>query len=347
MVHLASRPQHPGTDRTFAGLACCLLLAAAIGSGTALAAEPARDHPLVGRYQGAVLEAQKASAFDEVGLIKEPFQNWGGGRPEPLRVEGKVSLYYYKLPADRSLLEVQRNYEASLRAKGFDVVFSCATSNASCYRPRPNSVDTTSPYDFANAFDNPEWPRLGKRNDYVRNYFSVSGRYVLARRATPEGITYASIGLAEHNAEVGNHAFVRVVESKPMETDRIVFVDATAMQKSLGERGRVDLYGIFFDLDRDIVKPESKPTLDEMVKLMRATPELRLQVVGHTDAQGEASHNKDLSQRRSIAVIAALVKAGIDPRRLRTRGAGADEPIAPNDQESGRARNRRVELVRL
>lgn len=313
----------------------------------ALAAEPAKDHPLVGRYEGAVLEGYKSNAFDEVGLIQGPLQNWGGAKPDLLRLEGKVSLYYYKLPAGRSLLEVQRNYESSLKAKGFDVLFGCATTNASCYKPRPGSSDTTAPFDFALALDNPEWPRLGTRSDFVRNYFTVSGRYTLARKSVPGGSVYASIALAEHNAEVGNHAFVRVVESKAMEGEKIVFIDATAMQKGLSDAGRINLYGIQFDLDKDTVKPESQTTLDEMSKLMRTSPQLRLQVVGHTDAQGDTTHNKNLSQRRSVAVIAALVKAGVDPRRLTTRGAGAAEPIASNDNEGGRAKNRRVELVRL
>jgi outer membrane protein OmpA-like peptidoglycan-associated protein len=322
--------------------AACLLLATG-----AFAAEPAKDHPLVGRYEGAVLDGYKAAAYDEVGLIKEPFQNWSGGKPELLQVEGKVTLYLYKLPRERSLLEVQRNYESSLKAKGFEVLFTCGTANASCYKPRPNSVDTTTPYDFALAFDNPEWPRLGSRGDYARNYFAVSGRYLLAKKTGPTGTVYASIALAEHSADVGNHAFVRVVETKAMEDNKIVFVDATAMQKSLAETGRVNLYGILFDLDKDVIKPGSQPTLDEMTKLMRNNPPLKLSVVGHTDAQGEARHNDDLSRRRALAVIAALVKAGVDPRRFTTRGAGASEPVAPNDNDAGRAKNRRVELIRL
>ncbi|HWT18284.1 MAG TPA: OmpA family protein, partial [Variovorax sp.] len=289
--------------------------AALVCVAASAAAPPEKDHPLVGRYEGAVLDGTKVTAYDEVGLIKEPFQNWGGGKPELLKLEGKVSLYHYKLPGERSLLEVQRNYEASLKAKGFEVLFTCGTANGSCYRPRPDSANTTTPYDFALALDDPEWPRLGSRGDYVRNYFSVSGRYLLAKKTGPAGTVYASIALAEHNAEVGNHAFVRVVESKSMESDKIVFVDASAMQKSLAETGRINLYGILFDLDKDQIRPESQPTLDEIAKLMRGNPPLKLSVVGHTDAQGDAAHNDDLSKRRAVAVIGALVKAGVDPRR--------------------------------
>ena len=314
----------------------------------AAAAEPAKDHPLVGRYEGSVMEVYKPAAYDEAGLFKEPFQNWGGGRPELLKVEGKVSVYYYRLPTGRSLLEVQRNFEASLKAKGFELLFVCATSNGSCYKPRPDRPASNDAYDLASALDVPDWPRLGGNSLVpMTHYFQVSGRYILARLSTATGTAYASILLGESTPEAGNYAYVRVVESQAMEGKKIVFVDATTMQKSLSDTGRINLYGIHFDLDRDIVKPESQPTLDEMSKLMRASPQLRLQVVGHTDAQGDIVHNKDLSQRRSVAVIAALVKAGVDPRRLTIRGAGAAEPIASNDNEAGRAKNRRVELVRL
>lgn len=327
-------------------LAGAALLSAAAALLPVRAAEPAKDHPLVGRYEGAVLEAYKGSSYDEAALIQGPLQNWGGAQPDRLKVEGKVGLYYYRLPAERSTLEGLRNYEASLKAKGFERVFSCATSDASCYLPRPNWAPTTAPYDFALAFDDPEWPRLGKRGDFVRNYFSTNARYLLARRATAQGTVYASIALSEHRPEVGNYAFVRVVESKAVDSDKIVFVDATAMAQSLAGSGRVALYGILFDTDKADIQPASRPTLDEMVKLMRNQPQLKLQVVGHTDNQGGEAHNKDLSQRRSVAVVAALVQAGIDPRRLTHRGAGLAEPVAPNDSDAGRAKNRRVELVK-
>jgi outer membrane protein OmpA-like peptidoglycan-associated protein len=321
-----------------------------LASGTmACAAEPAKDHPLVGRYEGAVLDAYQAHAYEEVGLIDAPLQNRRrdekAARSDLLRVAGKVSLHYYKLPDGRSLREVQRNYEASLKAKGFTLVFSCATSDGSCYQPNPDRAANTAPDDFATVLDTPEWPRIGRGKHFVSTYFETSGRYVLAKYNGPAGAVYASIALAEHSPERGNFAFVRVVESKAMETDKIVFVDATAMQKSLNETGRVNLYGIHFDVDKDTIKPDSQPTLDEMTKLMRNSPQLRLAVVGHTDSQGDAGHNADLSRRRSQSVVAALAKAGIDAKRFTPRGAGASEPVAPNDTEAGRAKNRRVELL--
>ncbi|QSI29045.1 OmpA family protein [Variovorax sp. RKNM96] len=348
MAHFSS-PLSPRTGR--AGLrwqhllACVALLAAAT---FASAAEPAKDHPLVGRYEGSVLDAFQSNAYDEVGLIRGPIKYGDKTNPDALKVAGKVSLYYYKLPDGRSLLEVQRNYEASLKAKGFQLKFSCVTTDGSCYKKDP---DRDSPYTdvsgLANAIDTPEWPQIGRGRQFVSNYFENSGRYVLAQYDGPAGTVYASIALAESTPGKGNFAFVRVVETKAMESDKIVFVDATAMQKGLEQNGRVNLYGIHFDLDKDTIKPESQPTIDEIAKLMRANPQLRVQVVGHTDAQGEEPHNADLSRRRSVSVIAALAKTGVDGRRFTSRGAGSKEPVAPNTSEDGRAKNRRVELMRL
>ncbi|MFH0132029.1 OmpA family protein [Variovorax sp. VaC1] len=327
-------------------LASAALLAAAT---FASAAEPAKDHPLVGRYEGSTMDAFQVKNYDEVGLLREPIQTWGDPKPKPnlLRVAGKVSLYYYHLPEGRSLLEVQRNYEAGLKAKGFQVMFSCGTKDGSCYRKDPDrSEPNTDVSELATVIDTPEWPLIGYGRTYVSTYFESDGRYLLAQNDTPNGKVYASIAFAEGSFR-GSFALVRVVETKAMETDKIVFVDASAMQKSLQETGRISLYGIHFDLDKDSIKPDSQPTLDEIAKLMRNNPQLRVQVVGHTDAQGEEPHNADLSRRRSVSVIAALAKTGLDARRFTSRGAGSKEPVAPNTNEDGRAKNRRVELLRL
>jgi OmpA-OmpF porin, OOP family len=304
------------------------------------------DHPLVGRYEGSDLVGQTANEYDEVRLISGPIRDVASGPDAPgwTRVEGRSELYYYQLPAQRSSLEVLRNYEASLAAKGFERMFSCATSDASCYIRREGRVANTAPYDFALAFDaSPELPRLG--GDFIRNFFGKNARHLLMRASRPDGTVYASVTIAEGNH--GPHAFVRVVTAKAMDTGRIAFVDAQQMGEAIAASGRISLYGILFDFDRDAVKPESAPTLAEIGNLLRSDPALRLQVVGHTDAQGSAVYNRELSLRRARNVITALVGGhGIDPSRLQARGAGAGEPVAPNDGEEGRAKNRRVELVR-
>jgi OOP family OmpA-OmpF porin len=165
-----------------------------------------------------------------------------------------------------------------------------------------------------------------------------------ARLLRPTGTVYVGLYLGESSR--GSVEIVRVIESKEMDTDKIVFLDAGQMQKSIDDTGRVSLYGILFDFDRDTLKPESKPTLDEIAKLLETKPKLRLSIVGHTDDRGSTEYNMDLSSRRAASVVAALTGAyGVDPGRLSPSGAGPTAPAADNATEDGRRKNRRVELV--
>jgi outer membrane protein OmpA-like peptidoglycan-associated protein len=324
------------------------LLATFLSLAATFASAQGGDHPLVGRYEGAKLIDHHATEFDEVEVISEPI---GGSQRGPAvpgwtRLEGKTDLYYYSLPQGRSSLEVLRNYQSGLGTKGFETVFSCATSDGSCYVNIPGRSANTAPYDFALAYDaSPELPRLN--SDFIRNYFRINARYLLAKKSGADGTYYASIVIAE-SGERGNFAFVRVVQTKAMEQNKISFVGADEMRSSINANGRISLYGIQFDFDRDTIRPDSKPTLDEIAKLLRADAALRLAVVGHTDSKGDDAYNLDLSKRRAAAVVASLGSmGGIDSARLQPRGAGAGEPVASNDDEASRAKNRRVVLVRL
>ena len=128
----------------------------------------------------------------------------------------------------------------------------------------------------------------------------------------------------------------------------MVVVKASDMAKQIDASGRIALYGLFFDTDKAEVKPESNPTLTEIAALLNSNPKLSILIVGHTDNQGAYDYNLDLSRRRADAVVKALV-AGFkaDGRRLRPAGVGMLAPAAPNDAEDGRAKNRRVEIVKL
>jgi len=116
--------------------------------------------------------------------------------------------------------------------------------------------------------------------------------------------------------------------------------------KDLAELGRARIYGINFDSDSDVIKDESKPTLDRIAALLKAKADWKLTIEGHTDSTATAEHNQQLSQRRAEAVKAYLQKAGIDGGRLKAAGLGATRPVASNDSAIGRAQNRRVELVK-
>jgi OOP family OmpA-OmpF porin len=314
---------------------------AATGIAAAHAADidGSADHPLVGRFAGAEIVGYEVKAYDEATVLEGPFSPLStAGGAGFATVEGKVTLIYYALPAGRSTLEVLRNHEASLKANGFDIAFTCATSNGSCFE----SGQPEAGYLLGEAVGDPlRLPKLA--DDYVHNWFQEGGRYLLGRLDRSGGTTYAALFVGESNS--GSVAVVRVVETGEMETGQVAVVSASAMQTALASDGKVDLYGIHFALDSDVVGPDSQPTLDQIAALLAADPALRLRVVGHTDSQGSADYNLGLSERRAQAVVAALVGGfGIAADRLSPAGAGMSRPVASNDTEDGRALNRRVEL---
>lgn len=118
------------------------------------------------------------------------------------------------------------------------------------------------------------------------------------------------------------------------------------VERSLAAAGRARVYGITFDLDSAVVRPDSAIVLDEVVAVLRAQPGWKLTIEGHTDATGTDAHNLALSQQRADAVMVYLAGRGIEAGRLRAAGFGSSRPIADNATELGRARNRRVELVK-
>ena len=119
------------------------------------------------------------------------------------------------------------------------------------------------------------------------------------------------------------------------------------LEKQLTEQKRAVTYGIYFDFNKDTLKPESEPVLKEIAQTMADNPGWKLTVEGHTDNVGGDPYNLELSKRRAAAVKQALVSQyNIAPERLLTGGFGASRPIETNDTLEGRARNRRVELVR-
>jgi outer membrane protein OmpA-like peptidoglycan-associated protein len=124
-----------------------------------------------------------------------------------------------------------------------------------------------------------------------------------------------------------------------------VAANADALKNGLAQNGHVEVPGIYFDFNKSDLKPESKPALDELVKLLQADPSLRVWVVGHTDNVGSAETNLTLSKARAASVIGALTAAGIALARLAPFGNGPYAPVSTNATDEGRAKNRRVELV--
>ncbi len=118
------------------------------------------------------------------------------------------------------------------------------------------------------------------------------------------------------------------------------------VERELAASGRARLYGIEFDLDSATLRAESKPVLDDVAKALASHPDWQLAIEGHTDSTGTPAHNQKLSEARAAAVRDYLTAHGVAASRLTSAGFGASQPVADNATELGRARNRRVEIVR-
>lgn len=120
------------------------------------------------------------------------------------------------------------------------------------------------------------------------------------------------------------------------------------MRNKLLKDGKIISYGIQFDVNSDKVKPESNATLKEIAQILKDNPALKIKIVGHTDSDGDDMSNMDLSKRRSKSVKKELMdNFGIDAGRIETDGKGESEPIAGNATAIDKAKNRRVEFIKL
>ena len=142
----------------------------------------------------------------------------------------------------------------------------------------------------------------------------------------------------------GRDYTLTIVESKPMQQE--VVADASVMRNDLADSGRTIVHGIYFDTASATIKAESERALVEMVKLLNGTPALKVYIIGHTDSVGGLDANLKLSSERAASVVRAIVARGIAAARLKSAGVGPYSPVASNETDGGKAKNRRVELVK-
>lgn len=143
----------------------------------------------------------------------------------------------------------------------------------------------------------------------------------------------------------GSYYYQTIVTVQDMKQE--VTADASSLSSEIEKSGHVAVYGINFDTGKATIQPDSEKVLAQIVQLLQQSPDLKLRIEGHTDNQGTAAANQLLSEKRAQAVVAWLGSHRIAASRLTAKGLGQTAPIADNTTEEGRAKNRRVELVKI
>lgn len=137
-------------------------------------------------------------------------------------------------------------------------------------------------------------------------------------------------------------------ETKPYIANFRVAAGLPDTRNKLITEGKLVTYGIYFDVNKDVVKPESYGTLKDIATVLNEVPGVKVKIIGHTDADGADAANLDLSKRRAASVKAELDRSfGVNADRLETDGMGESKPVAPNDTPVNKALNRRVEFIKL
>ena len=322
-----------------------------------------RDNPLVKRYEGAFIVDATVKAFEEFALPLSVLEETG--RTDAMNnsvflpkkskaLEGRLTRLVYVVPAGRSTLEVLRNYEDEVAAKGGQVLYQCKGEDCGGASTRGADAGGNSSGLINILYPREQITAAAFSNGSCAINNSHSGQRFLAAQI-PAGGDVAHLAVMTYQIKDDLYckalndrtvAIVTIVEPKAREK-KMVTVSAAEMGKSIAASGRVALYGILFDTAKADVKPESDAALAEIAALLKVDPALKLYVVGHTDSVGGFGSNMDLSGRRASAVVEALAaKFGVAKARLQPAGVGPVSPVASNEDEAGRAKNRRVELVK-
>ncbi|MGO1068190.1 OmpA family protein [Lysobacter sp. CA199] len=240
----------------------------AIKSEPADSAETGKDHPLVGRYEGATIRAYKQSQFDEASLLQAPvdyqslvernaLEDRAG--PEWLKLEGRHTRIRYEAPAERSSLELLRNYESKLKANGFAQVYAC-NDNACLAGTRKD------PSQLGDLLDNFDIADNGR-------HYANHARYGLYKATRPEGIVY--VALLAGDSDEGHilpRVLVEVVETKSMDADKVKAVEPAVKpaQAAVVERKEPAV------TDREPTIQEREPKIqDREPKIQEHTPPLK------------------------------------------------------------------------
>jgi outer membrane protein OmpA-like peptidoglycan-associated protein len=312
------------------------LLVAAVSASAATAFDKdiagGTDHPMLRRYEGSTLYMVGGENLGQAKIVQ----------PEQSRlvlhtVEGRTSNRFYWGPKGRSPLEVHRNFQQALTAAGFQTLYACETGE--CEKQKVQQLVQDLPRDA-------NWKSF---NPHVSSIFNSANQpafhYLSASKQVQGGTMYVQVGLVGGGEEGRVRQFIQVIEPAKLETGKVT-VDTRAIQDGLQRDGKIALYGVSFDSNKAVIREQSAEQLEQMAQALKARPQQKVFIVGHTDDQGEFEANMVLSQKRAQAVAEALAsKYGIAAARMTARGVANLAPVASNASDEGRARNRRVELV--
>lgn len=314
---------------------------AASARGLATDIPDAQDLPGIARFASSVMIGYRTSAFEDTTI---PTGAWESGAwKDSVRVAGRRTRLVYLAPRSASSLEVIRTYQQTLTEQGYQMLYQCSGFDACGDAVEQFYIDASNGKKLTDS-------HLLK---YVFSETSVQRPQIYsAGRASINGDAHVFVFAAYQDnfadSEAGNRVaiFLEHVLSEPVRDRSMVLLSAQEMASALTQVGRVPLYGLQFDFNQASLRPESRPQLDALARMLSEQPQLNVYIVGHTDNTGTLESNLNLSQQRAETVVDSLIRNyGIIGERLRPQGVASLSPLATNATQEGRALNQRVEMV--
>jgi outer membrane protein OmpA-like peptidoglycan-associated protein len=224
--------------------------------------------------------------------------------------------------------ETQKREEVEIKGKKWKLLYEVRT-------PSGERVQDISKIEF---FENYKAAALEMGGKVV---YEDVGQIVLTIPRDDGGITWCRVA---PTANLGQQ-YLMIIDEEGFK--KSLTFGPVELKEALDSEGRVILYDILFDYDQATLKQESDKQLQHIVTLLLQNPDLEVEIQGHTDNEGEEEYNLILSDKRANTVLQYLQLFGISSERLLAKGYGESQPVTSNDTEEGRAKNRRVELVKM
>ncbi len=284
------------------------------------AEDKSKDHPMLPRYPGAKLDDLRKTDTEVFSFPKAK----NAVDKTPLKLTGDLYRHEYGI-RNTSTLKIYQNYQTALAKAGFSIISQCELIQC-------GSDDDAQNLGGLIAIDKNVY------NNHKNPY------YLLVKKQISDKNVYIALFIGAYGTDVKVHQ--TILEEKSVQTG-LITVNADELKQQIETDGKALIYGIYFDTGKASIKPESKPTLDAIGELLKKNPSLLLYVVGHTDDTGSVTANLELSQQRAKSVVDALTSGyQIAANRLQAAGVGPYAPASNNTSDSGKQKNRRVELVK-
>ena len=300
----------------------------------------AQDHKLLTRYPGAKIIYFFQKDYNELkfaikpGKAEEAPQKW-------IEVAGHQTSIVYEIPQGKSTIEVMKNYEDAFNAQNAEILFKCKGSEC----------DGTTAWYSAKFFKEVYGKDNRQSNGEISHYFSfgtyhVTQRYMVGKITTTDKIYYVEIGMTPTYNGKPVKVCVEVIEQEALQSG-LIAINADVIKDKLEKEGKLILDGILFDTGKATLQQSSFSVIAMVGDYLNQNPNERVYIVGHTDDVGSLDANLRLSEDRAAAVVSALMNNyGDFGTRLTPMGVGPTCPVATNETEEGRTKNRRVEIVR-